>query len=396
MACPADRALMGRPMTEIQAIVESSMCALLRGKPLARPAWEASQDEMCFRDCATYHGVGPLLARRLSRMPVGEHPISKSWCLARDLQHEMAIELVRQRELVRVLDALAAAGVAPLLLKGAALAYSIYPSPALRPRADTDLLIRTEDRDATVRTLATLGYEKPNVTRGDFVAYQCGFVLREPRGLTHVLDVHWRISNTQLFSRALEYAELASRAVPLPALGTHARGLSSGDALLFACMHRVHHIHSPMRADRISTSGGERLIWVYDIHLLMSAMTSSELMQFTALAQRKGMRAICKDGLLRARECFGTRIPEAALAALTGGRSTEPSAAHLRAGDLRHVLTELRSLSRWRDRIALLREHLFPPPEYMLEKYAVSSRAWLPVLYLQRGIRGTWNKIHIS
>lgn len=383
-------------MVETQAMIESCMCALLRGEPIARPAWEASQDEACFRDCAAYHGVGPLLARRLSHMPAGDHPVSESWCLARDLQHEMAIELIRQRELVRVLDALAAAGVAPLLLKGAALAYSIYPSPALRPRADTDLLIRPEDRDATARALATLGYEKPNVTCGEFVAYQCGFVLREQRGMTHVLDVHWRISNTQLFSRALEYAELAPRSVPLPALGHHARGLSPGDALLFACMHRVHHMHSPIRADDISTSGGERLIWLYDIHLLVDAMTSGELMQFTGLAQGKGMRAICKDGLLCARRCFGTHIPEAALVALTGELATEPSAAHLRAGELRHVLTELRSLSRWRDRIALLREHLFPPSQYMLEKYAVRSRAWLPVLYLQRGIRGTWNKIRVS
>jgi hypothetical protein len=30
----------------------------------------------------------------------------------------------------------------------------------------------------------------------------------------------------------------------------------------------------------------------------------------------------------------------------------------------------------------------------MLEKYAVTNRAWLPMLYLQRGIYGAWKRIH--
>ena len=42
----------------------------------------------------------------------------------------------------------------------------------------------------------------------------------------------------------------------------------------------------------------------------------------------------------------------------------------------------------------MLSEHLFPPSEYMLKKYAVTSRAWLPKLYLQRGIQGAWKRIH--
>ena len=33
-------------------------------------------------------------------------------------------------------------------------------------------------------------------------------------GIEHVLDVHWRVSNTQMFSRSLDYDELQSRAIP--------------------------------------------------------------------------------------------------------------------------------------------------------------------------------------
>jgi len=44
----------------------------------------------------------------------------------------VAGELVRAHEITHVLDALAARRVFPILMKGAALAYSLYPSPAMR------------------------------------------------------------------------------------------------------------------------------------------------------------------------------------------------------------------------------------------------------------------------
>ncbi len=381
-------------MDDTQAMIESSMCALLRGEPVAWSASNASEFDRSFRDCATYHGVGPLLSRQLSLMLSCDRHVTEPRGLARELKDGVAIELARKNELIRVLSSLAEFGVTALLLKGAALAYSIYPSPALRPRADTDLLVRSADRAVTARVLSELGYEKPNATSGELVTYQCGYVKRDRFHIDHVLDVHWRISNTQMFSRALDYEELRSRSVPLAALGRHARALAPADALLLACMHRAHHIHSPYRVDGVSSSGGDRLIWLYDIHLLIDAMSPRELEGFTRLADKRGMRAICSNGLLRACQCFGTRVPEEVLLSLSRTGPIEPSAAHLRAGNMRHLLTELRSLPRWRDRITLLGEHLFPPPDYMLEKYAVTSRTWLPMLYLKRGIHGVWKRLH--
>ena len=381
-------------MDDTEALIEASMCALLRGEPVPWRISDPPEFDARFRGCAAYHGVGPLLSRQISLARPRDHHHPESLCLVQGLKDEVAIELARKHELVQVLSALAEAGVAALLLKGAALAYSIYPSPALRPRADTDLLIRSADREATARTLSELGYQKPNTTSGELVAYQCGYVKRDRFHIDHVLDVHWRISNTQIFSRALAYQELRSRAVPLAALGDHARGLGPADALLLACMHRAHHLHSPYFVDGIKTPDGDRLIWLYDIHLLIASMSFRELAGFARLAEEKAMRAICRDGLLKARQRFGTCIPEEVLLSLARAGPAECSQAHLRAGSLRHLLTELRSLPRWRDRVTLLGEHLFPPADYMREKYALSSRAWLPVLYLHRGIHGALKRIH--
>ena len=381
-------------MDDSKAMTEAAMCALLRGEPVVWPASKGSNFEAQFFDNAEFHGVAPLLLHQLRRNPSLGSQAFGCQPSGLGLEKKAAVELVRKHELVRVLDVLAESGVTVLLLKGAALAYSVYRWPALRPRSDTDLLIRDVDRVMTGRILSELGYEKPNATSGELINYQCGYALRDRFHIDHVLDVHWRINNAQMFSRALTYEELHSRSVPLPALGGHARALALTDALLLACMHRVHHIHSPYYVDDVPRFGGDRLIWLYDIHLLVNAMSPGELEEFARRAENKGMRAICRDGLLRARQCFGTQMPRELLFSLSGADRTEPSASHLRRGNARRVLTELRSLPRWRDRLTFLSEHLFPPADYMLRKYTVSNRSWLPMLYVHRGVHGAWKRLH--
>ena len=75
---------------------------------------------------------------------------------------QAALDMLRERELIAVLAAFAGAGIGTLLLKGAALAYSHYPEPALRTRCDADVLIRPADRDAAMRICSKrLGYRRP-------------------------------------------------------------------------------------------------------------------------------------------------------------------------------------------------------------------------------------------
>ena len=48
-----------------------------------------------------------------------------------------------------------------VVLKGAALATTLYPDPALRPLSDIDLLVRREHLDAAVQAVKSLGYRQP-------------------------------------------------------------------------------------------------------------------------------------------------------------------------------------------------------------------------------------------
>jgi hypothetical protein len=374
-------------MDETRTMIEASMCTALRDQDVSWPFSSDSAHDRPLRDCAAYHGVGPLLSRCFRGVPPVGLPTP------RHLKDEAAIELMRKHELIRVLNALAESAVRPLLLKGTALAHTLYASPVLRPRADTDILIGVGDRNITAEALSELGYHQPNALGGELVTYQCGYVRRDSCGIEHVLDVHWRVSNTQMFSGALDHAELMLRSLPLPALGEHARMPALADSLLLACMHRVHHFHSAYRVEGVESLSGDRLIWLYDIHLLLEAMGDPELEAFARLAEEKGLRAICADGVQKTQQCFATRTPGYVLKRLQGAGHTEPSSAHLRKGGARHLLTELRSLPGWRERFGLLREHLLPSADYMLEKYATSNRAWLPMLYVRRGIHGALRRM---
>ena len=375
-------------MDEAAATMASSLCAALRGEAVDLPFSGRCELEAQLRASVAYHGIGPLLSQKLARTDSRWPGALEFLCAARPDKREAAIELLRRHELERVLTALAGSGVCVLLLKGAALAYSLYPSPTLRPRMDTDLLVRETQRATAEQILVDLGYSKPNAISGRLVRYQCGYARRDRFGIDHLLDLHWRISNTQLFSRALDFEELWQRSLGVADLGKHARRLGSAHALLHACMHRAHHMNSPIHMGDTPPMQGDRLIWLYDIHLLLESMSPEERLDFAGLAADRGMRAVCRDGLLRAGRCFGTQLEEGVLLALQNTGTAEPSEACLRSGHMRYLLNELRALPGWRDRAQFLREHLFPPPRYMLAKYAVANRAWLPMLYLQRGIHG--------
>ena len=304
--------------------------------------------------------------------------------LARRARAAVATELLRQRETAFVLGALGARGIEPILLKGTALAYAIYRAPGLRPRSDTDLLVRREQVDATRQAMDSLGYTATNYSDGELLFRQFEFGKQDAFGVGHAFDFHWQVSTQTAFADLMTYDELTADAAAIPALGMHARGAGLVHALLLACVHPAMH-HQNV----------ERLIWVHDVHLLVERIRAVELDRFVDLAIRKGVAAICAQALARARSRLGTRVSEAALLRL-GGAAGEPTAVYLEPhrGWRDELISNVGGLRHWSDRLRLLREVAFPKPAYMLRSYGLTNRAigtaLLPALYLHRGARGVW------
>lgn len=357
--------------------------AILRGEEVRWRVLDTTPADLL--DTCAESGIAELVHHRLARFDrSGDWPDEVRGALARRAHAAAAMELVRGREVAGALDALAAAGVQPILFKGTALAHGLYEFPGSRPHADTDLLVPREQIEPARLAMAARGYSEPLMTGGELVFCQFQMATHDGFGISHVFDIHWKISTQSLFADVLTYDDLASAALPLAALGPHARAAGPVHALLLACIHPVMHHRNT-----------ERLIWLYDIHLLASRLSLEELERFASLAAKKQVAAICAHQLGLARARFHTSIPESVMARLSGTGLAEPSAGYLRPGRRwRHELvSNVRSLPGWQDRLRLLREVLFPPTDYMRETYGiagVSGHFLLPALYVRRMVSGGW------
>ena len=288
-------------------------------------------------------------------------------------------DLFLKRELHSVLDRLAAENIQVLVTKGTALAYTVYEEPWLRPRTDTDLLVRRADVQAAGQLLAGCGYSRSDaLSTGELVSHQVAFERTDEHEAHHVIDLHWKIVNPHVVADALSFEELWERSVPAPAIGPSARVPSTVHGTALGCVHRLAHHH-----------GHDRLIWLYDLLLLTSAMGPGEWIELRELACRRRIAGLCLDGLRAARSALGSVLPHDVESALAAAAPSEPSKIYIEGsvtrGDV--LISDMRALGSWRARLRLLREHVFPPAAFMRVRYG--DQSWpLPALYVHRLITG--------
>jgi hypothetical protein len=388
---PDPGALVGSAMQLRQA--DELICILLRGEPLSWPSGPPGLIE-AFLERSRYHGADVLLNERIAA--VRNAPPAVVGELRRRSIAEASWEMRDSQVLSHVFDALAQQGVRALLFKGASLAYSTYPNSSSRMRSDADVVVESEARPLAGQCLASLGFVADLIAAEDFASYQRSYVLTTAGGGAHVIDLHWKINNSALLARRFEFDELAARSTPLPRLGAKATGVGTADALLLACMHRMTHEKNPYYVDGEAHYGGDRLIWLYDIHLLARSFSDHDWRLFTRLAREKGLCATCLDGLRQAQACFHSDYPDFALAALREGGSNEAITRYFRRGHLGQFFMDFAALDSPTVQMAYLRELVCPPGHYMREKYPDARFGWLPWLYLRRGASGAahWLFLH--
>jgi hypothetical protein len=356
----------------IPAPLRDSLRALLRGERALWPGDATADDAAKLLEALDQHGIVPLVYARLSS--AGE-----SWpvhAALRDLAiRAAALESLRLADLRNVLDAFFAPGIRVLIIKGSALAYDVYDAPELRPRGDTDLLIAEADCDATRALMHELGFESP-LTSGDTLAVRQQSFRRNG----HVYDIHWDVTNSAVVRDALPFGELLGRTIPIPRIGATAWSLSHADALLLACLHRVAHHHD-----------NERLIWLYDIHLLRETMSADEHAIFWQRAAERRLVTICERSIELADAWFVHATHDRASDWLRDDERLrdEPSTTFLDRSRTRaaHLGGDLKALD-WSSRLRRMRELALPPPAFMRQSFPSAPRIALPALYVWRGARG--------
>jgi hypothetical protein len=286
-----------------------------------------------------------------------------------------AAEAAERRAISEVLGAFDAAGIGALLLKGAALSYTVYPLPWLRARSDVDLLVRPGAIARVEQVLAGIGYSAAREVSHPLITQQRHF--SRTRGLHVVLDVHEALANPLVLRTLPDFGLLEHRAQAVTGLPVAAKALGTADALLHALVHRVAHHNSSVD-----------LLWLYDMHLLVGRMSQADWNILADTAERSRVCQISVDGLRILAGTLHTHIPHEVLQRLASVRR-EPSAALLGGAltEWRLQWINLKSVRGVRTRLELLRAHLLPPPS---ELQTPARAGWrLPVRYAVRAVRGS-------
>jgi hypothetical protein len=359
--------------------IDRFLCRALRGEPEPWSVLGAVSAEEFIARCR-HHGVAGLLFQGM-RSSTGwpEWPPSVKQALEQSGMAGVAQDLLRKHHLQRLLQELQERNIPCLLTKGEALAKGLYPTPGTRARSDIDLFIRIADILAVRNLVQSLGYR---VFPPIFKSHQFTVMRQDdPAGVIR-FDIHWRILNDPRYARSLSFEAAFANSLEVPELAP-ARMLCSEDALLLACMHRFGSTrHDP-----------DRLIWITDIHALVSAMDGDALERFAAKAREKNLQRECLDGLRRAQDCFHTQVPPDLMERLGVPEDRRPRGGSLAQSHLGLLLHDWRQLPDAQSRLGLLQELFLPSGEQLLRKYRKISRLWLPVLYLRQIVGGIYDRL---
>jgi hypothetical protein len=312
--------------------IDSSSLALDAG------AWEA------FADLAERHQLAPLahacLAANLIALPITARRQLDSIAL-----RARAWRRARSAALRDVLAELRRASIDPIVLKGAALAWLIYPSPDVRPMSDIDLLVPRDTASTASHALEAIGFRPDPWSRQPRPARHHHLpALTRPGALPISIELHVDAIDADARS-SIASDTLTSPLQPFAMDGVPALTLGDRDMLRHLC----HHALQP------SWDGHVRLLGIVD--LFRYAAAHATRIDWTSLERDEPF-------VLNVLRCLHYVVPlPTALAHLAPPR-TWPTP--VRAGE---TLPPLRALSVQENRIDALRGLVVDPPAWWLHAY---------------------------
>lgn len=200
-------------------------------------------------DFAGCQRVRPLLLQRLNTSEIRPHVPEDVLAMLKATCRGISMRNLRTlQELRDVLVRLSGASVAVMLLKGAHLSTSVYPSAGLREMSDLDILVHKGDVQRAFDVVRAAGYA-PYVdippTLAVAVAKHAPTLLRADCA---PVEIHWSLTSpVQPYAAAPD--ELWVRAVDARFGTAPAVGLAREDLLLHLCLHASyqHHFDTGLR-----------------------------------------------------------------------------------------------------------------------------------------------------
>lgn len=251
-------------------------------------------------EVAARHGLAAFVAWKLSKAGV-QLPGDAGASLSRTaFGARMKAQRIRALT-VQVLDALASRGIAPVVLKGAALANRIYPDPLTRLSTDVDVWVQPGEVALASAALVQLGLTEVEAPEDPDDPSEHQRVFSGPPG---VVELHFRALST--FGSPVEASEGRAHAVEDALDGRRYLRLPPEDELAYLCVHAAHHFL-------------QRLGWLLDLALYLESV-EVDWDRFVDACRRTGHPELCHVSLDAVHRALGAPVPEAVLEALAPPR----------------------------------------------------------------------------
>lgn len=252
---------------------------------------------------ANAHVLGPILAQRVADAPDAAVPDDVTDYLSLLLQLNAERNAALRAQAVEMVGALNAAGLRPLLLKGAITLFDrTDPLRRSRMMRDIDLLVPHRAQEDAARVLRQLGYAVHERYPSGHHAYG-EFVRADTPG---TVDLHTELIDP---SYLLSADEMRSRALPLPSDDATATIPSPTDRMLHHLLHaQLHHMQQFYR-------GELRLNQVFEFALLGERL--GHAIDWRFIAHRMAAHRLTvplHSYLLAGERLFGMRWPLATAA----------------------------------------------------------------------------------
>jgi hypothetical protein len=328
------------------------------------------------------NNLTPMLYAALLRCEnAGQPPVALAETLQSAYHQTKIANWVALRELGELLAIFEREKIPAILLKGAALAKTVYPNIAMRPMGDIDILFARDDAPCARDILIARGFALNLEPTENFqTRFACEQAFTRGGPYPMMFEVHWHLFNLPYYRARVPMDWFWQR--------TQAMCVNDQPARVFAPEAQILHL----AAHAVLHHQGHNLLAAYDLALTLACYRDQiDWAAVIDAARAFGLSRIVQANLARVRETWDVAAPaqvETRLARNAGVHervlfaiTTSP---HVEARDLWDGM----NLPDAKSRLIFFKSILFPSRNYMQQRYGITAARALPLHYARRLARG--------
>lgn len=268
-----------------------------------------------------------------------------------------------------------------VLLKGAALAKTLYPYIAMRPMGDVDILIRRDDAPRVGDILTARGFATTLEPTDDFYTrFSYDQAFERVGKFPMMLEAHWHLFSLPYYRERIPIEWFWQRTMPARVGDQPARVFAPEAQIMHLAAHAVLH-HQ-----------GHNLLASYDLALVLAHFREQiNWDDVIESARAFGLSHILQSNLARVRDAWGLSVPDDVCARLARSAGVRErilfainTSSRVEARDLWDGMNLPDGKSRW----LYFWHTFFPSREYMRQRYGITDAREIPLHYARRLGRG--------